>query len=250
MRRLIPLLEGRCPPRGWMERTFLNLLGMAGVGYGWVQAGRTHLYRRGWLTRWQGACPVISVGNLTAGGTGKTPMVAWLGRYFLDRGIPLAIVSRGYRQRSRAPITLVANREQRILDAPEAADEAVLLAQELPGAVVLTGPDRRRLIHHATHHLGCRLILMDDGFQQVPVYRDLDLVLLDARHPWGNGRILPGGVLREFPRAIGRADGIIFTRAGNEFDPVAAGVMIQRHAPGIPIAHCHHDPLHWIEAAK
>ncbi|MBF0107706.1 MAG: tetraacyldisaccharide 4'-kinase [Magnetococcales bacterium] len=247
---LRPLLDGSRPPADWLERRLLELLGTLGAGYGWIQAGRFWAYRKNLLTRWQGTCPVISVGNLTAGGTGKTPMVAWLGRFFLDRDVPLAIVSRGYRQRATGAVTVVADRKKRLLDAPEAADEAVLLAQELPGVAVLTGPDRRRLIHFATHHLGCRLAIMDDGFQHLPVRRDLDLLLLDAQTPWGNGRLLPGGILREFPEALRRADGILFTRAGDDFDPAAAAAMIHHIAPEIPTAHCHHEPRYWLDATR
>ncbi|HIJ83057.1 MAG TPA: tetraacyldisaccharide 4'-kinase [Magnetococcales bacterium] len=248
MRRLLPLLEGHRKPAGWMEQGGLKILGTVGRGYGLIQAGRAKAYQQGLLTQWHADCPVISVGNLTAGGTGKTPMVAWLGRFFLDRGIPLAIVSRGYRQQSRAPITLVSDGKGHILRAPEAADEAVLLAHELADAVVLTGPKRRHLIHYATRHMGCRLILMDDGFQHLQVYRDLDLLLLDAQHPWGNGHILPGGTLRESCHALGRAHAVIFTRAEIGADLTMATAVIHRHAPGMPVAPCHHQPKYWINA--
>ncbi|MBF0414191.1 MAG: tetraacyldisaccharide 4'-kinase [Magnetococcales bacterium] len=247
MRRLFPLLKGERQPHGWMERAGMALLGMVGHGYGLLQAGRVRAYQKGIVLQpWQADCPVVAVGNLTAGGTGKTPMVAWLGRFFLSRNVRLAIVSRGYKQRSRSPITLVADPNGRILRAPEAADEAVLLAHELPGATILTGANRRLLIRHATQHLGCRLILMDDAFQHVPVRRDLDVLLLDAHNPLGNGRILPGGLLREFPAAMARAHAIIMTRAAQEVDRLATSAVIHQFAPGMPTAYCYHKPLHWI----
>ncbi|HAT49039.1 MAG: tetraacyldisaccharide 4'-kinase [Nitrospirae bacterium] len=249
MQRLIPLLEGRRHPSGWIERGMMTLLGTLGEGYGLIQAGRGYAYQRGYLTPWRADCPVIAVGNLTAGGTGKTPMVAWLGHYFLDRGIPLAIVSRGYRQRSASPITVVADGTRRILDAPEAADEAVLLAHELPGAVIVTGANRRRLIQYATQQLGCKLVIMDDGFQHLQIHRDWNLLLLDAQRPWGNGRILPGGTLRESLKAMGRADGILFTRAHVGIDLTVAQETIRGTVPAMPMAQCRHQPLHWIDAA-
>lgn len=250
MNRLVPLLKGERQPHGWMERGGMALLGSVGHGYGLLQAGRVRAYQKGVMVRsWQADCPVVAVGNLTTGGTGKTPMVAWLGRFFLKRNIRLAIVSRGYKQQSRAPITLVADPDGRILGAPEAADEAVLLAHELPGATILTGANRRRLIHHATQYLGCRLILMDDAFQHVQVRRDLDLLLLDAHNPLGNGRVLPGGLLRESPPAMARAHAILVTRAVKEEDRVATTSMIHHFAPGMPTAHCYHEPLHWIRVS-
>lgn len=248
MRQLLPLLDGRNQPKGILEQGIFHILGALGNGYGLIQAGRALAYQKGVLSHWQAPCPVIGVGNLTAGGTGKTPMVAWLGRYFLDRGIPLGVVSRGYRQKSRTPVTVVADGNKIHLSAPQAADEAVLLAQELPGATLLTGPDRRRLIHYATNHSGCRLIIMDDSFQHMQVHRDFNLLLLDARRPWGNGQILPGGLLRESPKAIQRAHGIVLTRADTDVDIPATIAAINHLAPHIPIAQCHHAPWHWIRA--
>ncbi|MBF0423858.1 MAG: tetraacyldisaccharide 4'-kinase [Magnetococcales bacterium] len=248
MNRLLPFLDGRTKAHGWLVRSGMAVLGGMGRGYGWIQAQRSSAYQKGILSSWKADCPVIAVGNLTAGGTGKTPMTAWLGRYFLGRGIPLAIVSRGYRQQSRAAITVVADGQGHYLSAPEAADEAVLLAHALPGARILTGTDRRRLIQHAFQHLECRLILMDDAYQHLQVKRDFNLLLLDAHHPLGNGRLLPGGLLREMPQAMARADAVIVTRAGDKHDIDATTAIIRRYAPGVPMAYCRHQPRYWIRA--
>lgn len=273
MRRLIPFLEGEAHPTTRLGRILLQLLGSTGQVYGAAQRLRTDLYRRGLLASYRAPCPVISVGNLTAGGTGKTPTVLWLARQFLARHAnhhtpegrrptppgSLAIVSRGYgttaRRHATNPagdsprqqhVTLVADPDGVRLDPPDAADEATLLARNLPGVVVLTGPDRARLIRFAVEQYDTRLIMMDDGFQHLRVQRDLDLVLVDAKRPLGNGAMLPGGVLREPPSALTRCDAMLITRAD---DPVATQntqALLAQLAPGKPIFCAQHQPQAWV----
>ncbi|MBF0161144.1 MAG: tetraacyldisaccharide 4'-kinase, partial [Magnetococcales bacterium] len=190
--------------------------------YGALLHLRAELYRRHGLASYRAPCPVISVGNLSAGGTGKTPMVLWLAQRL--RGWPqrLAIVSRGYGAAARPVadgprgVTVVADPDGIRLASPQAGDEPLLLARNLPGVTVLTGANRARLIEYAVTRYGAGIILMDDGFQHLRVQRDLDLLLMDARHPLGNGHVLPGGILREWPRAVQRADAILLTRCPTE----------------------------------
>lgn len=246
MNPLLPLLEGQSLPAGVGQRLLLGFLAILGKGYGQIQSLRALGYEKGLFPTFQAPCPVISVGNLTAGGTGKTPMVLWLAGYFQAKNIPVAIVSRGYGQGSREAITVVADGRGARLFPPLAADEATLLAGRLPNTPILTGPNRRILIQHAVRHLGVRLVIMDDGFQHLQVARACNLVLVDARTPWGNGKLLPGGVLRESPRAIVRAHGVILTRCLSGEMALPVQEEIHRLAPHLPVAWCNHRPTGWI----
>ncbi|MBF0165157.1 MAG: tetraacyldisaccharide 4'-kinase, partial [Magnetococcales bacterium] len=247
MHRLLPWLRGERTPDSPLLRGLLAVLGTLGKLLALYQRWRVGRYAQGRRRGYRAPCPVISVGNLTVGGTGKTPMVIALARRIRDSGGRVAVVSRGYRQRSRARVTVVADHDRVHLAVPEAADEAVLLARSLPGVAVLTGPDRAALIRHATERLGSDWILMDDGFHRLDVERDLDLVLLDARRPFGNGFLLPGGILRESPEALMRCDAVILTRA--EAAGGARAYMGDRF-PGKPILTATHRPVGWIDARQ
>ncbi|MBF0190032.1 MAG: tetraacyldisaccharide 4'-kinase [Magnetococcales bacterium] len=246
MQRLLPWLTGAQPPESPTARLLLS--GLAGVGalLGGVQLLKARLHRHHHLSSLRAPCPVISVGNLTVGGTGKTPMVCWLAQHLSATGRRIAVVSRGYRQHSRSRVTVVADPEGIRLAPPMAADEAVLLAHALPGVAILTGADRPALIRHALEQFGCNLILMDDGFHRLDVDRDLDLVLLDARRPFGNGRVLPGGILREFPSALHRCDGIILTRADDPDATRATLNALTHRFPDKPLLTAIHRPSAWI----
>ncbi|ABK43444.1 lipid-A-disaccharide kinase [Magnetococcus marinus MC-1] len=207
---------------------------------------RRHHYMHGHRYRYRPPCPVISVGNLTTGGTGKTPLIRWLAHHLLAQGHQPAIISRGYGQQSQQSVTAVSDLEQLRCHPPMAADEAYLLARALPGVAVLTGAQRQTVIEAALHNGWCDTLLLDDAFQHLRVQRDLDLLLLDARHPLGNGRMLPGGVLREHPRTLQHADLIILTRAE---DPQRARQAEQLIAPYLkaqtPILRATHAPAGW-----
>jgi len=217
---------------------------LRGLGrlYGAAQWLRALGYRHGWPRSYRAPCPVISVGNLAAGGTGKTPMVMWLAERLAADGHRVAVVSRGYRQQDGRPVTVVSDGRGQRLTPPQAADEAAMVAARLPEVVVVTAPVRWRAIDLAVRELGCDCVLLDDAFQHLAVARDLDLCLLDADHPFANGAILPGGLLREFPSAVGRADLAVLTRAGlDEGTATVArlrgrfsrlGVVVTRHAVG------------------
>jgi tetraacyldisaccharide 4'-kinase len=140
--------------------------------------------------------PVVSVGNITTGGTGKTPMVEWLARWFRQRGIRVALISRGYG----------AERGSR-------NDEALELEQRLPDVPHLQNPDRVEAARIAVQELECQLIILDDAFQHRRIARDLDLVLVDAITPFGYGHVLPRGMLREPLKGLGRADVVGLSRS-------------------------------------
>lgn len=186
--------------------------------YGMAAQARRRLYGRGWLKVWRLPAPVISVGNLTVGGTGKTPLVAFLGRELQQRGLKVAILSRGYGGR-RKELTRVSDGEQVRFKPPEVGEEAYWLAKTLPGTIVYTCPSRYEAGIAAWREHRPDLFLLDDGFQHFQLHRDLDIVLLDAGAPLGNGRLLPAGPLREPADTLAEAQVIVFTRVGGQKAP-------------------------------
>jgi tetraacyldisaccharide 4'-kinase len=181
-----------------------------GLGAKW----RRTLYARDVLRTKKLPAPVVSVGNLAVGGTGKTPVVACLARLLRDRGQRLAILSRGYGGRSRNP-TRLSDGERLYQKPPEVGEEPYWLARALPGVAVYTGACRYAAGMAAWEEVKPDLFLLDDGFQHVQLHRDLDVVLLDAASPLGNGCLLPRGPLREPPAALKAVQIIMLTR----FDP-------------------------------
>lgn len=175
-----------------------------------------HRLRRRWYRKRAARLPrpVISVGNLHWGGTGKTPMVEALARHLRDRGLRVAILSRGYRSRESGT-RLVSDGGGPLLGPLVAGDEPVLLAGDLPGVAVVVGGDR----HHAGLQALERLVpppdvfLLDDGFSHLALARDLDLLLFPAGDPFGGGRLAPSGRLREPLAAVARADAVVLTGA-------------------------------------
>jgi tetraacyldisaccharide 4'-kinase len=155
--------------------------------------------------------PVISVGNLVVGGTGKTPLTIFLARRLAKRGRNVAIVSRGYGRLSRE-VVVVSDGGRPLVGWEEAGDEPVLAAMVTRGVSVVVGSDRTRAARYAVDKLGADAILVDDGFQHVKLHRALDVLTVDASRPVGNGHLIPGGTLREHPLGVGRADVIVVTR--------------------------------------
>ena len=198
---------GKGPVPGWAA-----VLKMLSKGYGAAAALRSAAFQSA-LRRRRLPVPVVSVGNLTVGGTGKTPMVAYLARALASAGRRPAIVSRGYRGGLEKHGGIVADGRRVLADAAAAGDEPFMLALQLPGVAVAVGRDR--------YAAGCRVlaaaspdvVLLDDGFQHLQLARDVDILLLDARYPFGNGHVLPRGPLREPVAASRRADAVIFTRS-------------------------------------
>jgi tetraacyldisaccharide 4'-kinase len=156
----------------------------------------------------------ISIGNITAGGTGKTPATCMVAEWALGEGYNAAILSRGYGGRKRAKVTVVSDGRDILTGPEEAGDEPYLLAKRLPGIPVITSKDRYLAGLSAYKNFGSSIFILDDAYQHLGLKRDLDLLLLDAGMPFGNGRLLPRGPLREPVDETARADAIILTRAG------------------------------------
>ncbi len=172
-------------------------LRIAEIPYGGAVWCRNRAYDFGVLKSHACPVPVVSVGNLTLGGTGKTPMVEWIARWFRDRGIRVAVISRGYGG-----------------GAAQGNDEAMELALRLPNVPHLQNPNRLAAAHRAVVELGCQALVLDDAFQHRRIARDLDLVLLDALQPFGFEHLFPRGTLREPISALRRADVVVLSRAG------------------------------------
>jgi len=155
---------------------------------------------------------VVSVGNLTAGGTGKTPAVVMLARWALGQGHRVAILSRGYGALSKQEILEVSDGKGRYADARMAGDEPSLLAREVSGSPVIISRSRYRAGMYAHIRFGSDFFILDDGFQHLELERDLNVALIDACDPFGNGHLLPWGPLREPLHQLRRADAFILTR--------------------------------------
>ncbi|MBK7948685.1 MAG: tetraacyldisaccharide 4'-kinase [Deltaproteobacteria bacterium] len=182
----------------------------AWIPVGWLYglAARLHraCARRLRALRPRPACAVVSVGALTVGGAGKTPLAAALAAGLAARGHRVVLASRGYGGRSRAQVTRVDDRPRGARLAVEVGDEPLVLAAHAPGVPVLVGRDRRIVGHHAVSKLGAEILVLDDGFQHHRLARDLDIVAVDAASGLGNGRVLPAGPLREPGSSLRHAD--------------------------------------------
>jgi tetraacyldisaccharide 4'-kinase len=207
-------------------------LGALSVPYGLAVRARNVAYDRGWLRRHRVAVPVVSIGNLTVGGTGKTPCVEYVARFYRQRDLRVAILSRGYGN----------------TDGPN--DEALVLEENLPDVPHLQGADRVRLAEAAIEELESEILILDDGLQHRRLARDLDLVLIDATSPWGGGRLLPRGLLREPLSGLRRANVVMLTRCNQV---AAAGLQqIKRHiaalAPAAPMVETTHHPEELVDS--
>jgi tetraacyldisaccharide 4'-kinase len=188
--------------------------------YGLAARTRIALYRRGLLSVHRIEAPVISVGNITAGGTGKTPLVAWLARNLAREGRRTCILTRGYGRANPGVRVVVSDGERLLADASEGGDEPRLLAEMLRGvAAVVSDADRVAAARWAIENLRSELFILDDGFQHMRIARDLNIVTIDATNPWGHGRLLPRGTLREPLEGLKRADCLIITRADQATEP-------------------------------
>ncbi len=223
--------------RAWREGR-AGPLGLALTPVSWAYrvglAVRETAYARGLLVRGRLPCPVISVGNLTVGGTGKTPAAELVARWLVDDGRRVVVVSRGYGRRGGAPVELVSDGAEPRLPAERAGDEPLLLARRLPGVGVVVGADRLAAGQWAIARLRPDVVLLDDGFQQRRLLKDVEIVCLDARAPWGPGGLFPRGTLRESPSALRRAHLVIATGASGRRDLGPLFEAIRRYAGPAP----------------
>ena len=238
--------------RGW-EHGFsgaprIVLSGLEG-GYRGLLGAREWLYGRRLLRSRTVSCPVISIGNLTVGGTGKTPAVDLAAGTLMYLGRRVAIVSRGYGRRSSGT-QVVADTASIRLEPRDAGDEPFLLARRLPGVPVVVGGNRHEAARLAIERFGVTAIVLDDGFQHRTLAKDVEIVMTRAQRPWGNGRLLPHGPLREPLSALARADLIVATGADRVEDAEEVRATARRHAPGVPVVAARYVPVESWEAER
>jgi len=215
--------------------------------YGLAVNSRNWLYDRKILKEFIFSCPVISVGNITVGGTGKTPCVILLARLLKDCGYRPAVISRGYGGQSKKAVNIVCDGQNLLLDSDAAGDEPVLIAQTLKEVPVLTGARRKLTGQAAVRLFGADLLLCDDAMQHRQIHRDLNLVLMDAADLNKRPYLLPRGKFREPMSQLKRADAIILTRA-NEASFDSAGLAAYLSRGDIPVFKSIHQPKALLRA--
>jgi tetraacyldisaccharide 4'-kinase len=219
--------------RGPLAAVFRMGLRLGSIPYRWGVRIRNGAYDRGWKTSVKAGVPVVSVGNLTLGGTGKTPCVEFLAKWFRQHDRRVAILSRGYGV-ERGP-----------------NDEAFVLEENCPDVPHLQGPDRAALAQIAVEELESEILILDDGFQHRRLRRDVDIVLIDATCPWGLGYLFPRGLLREPRSSLRRAHVAIITRCCAAAAQVAdIRCAIGAAAPDLPIVESDHRPAAWVNSRQ
>jgi len=184
---------------------------------------------------------VISVGNITVGGTGKTPLVAYLTALFKERGKAVVILSRGYRRKGKG-VEVISNGKGLLTSREKSGDEAYFLARLSGGVPIVVGKNRVRAGELAIERFDPDVILLDDGFQYLPLEREVDLVVIDSSNPFGTGRILPGGILREPLSSLKRADIFCLSRTDQAQDLDRLRALLRSINPEAPIFECIHSP--------
>lgn len=202
------------------------LLAPLGGVYGGVGAVRAGLYARGVLRRHRLSGPVVSVGNLSVGGSGKTPLVALVAGIVRDADLPAAVLSRGYGGSFRGEALMVSDGRSVLAAADQAGDEPVMLARQLPGVVVAVGRRRDRVGRAVEERFGRRVHVLDDGFQHLRLHRDLDLLCVAAGDL--QDRPLPAGRLREWPSAARRARALLVEAAAEPVTRAGGGARTFR----------------------
>jgi tetraacyldisaccharide 4'-kinase len=201
-------------------------------------------------------CLVVVVGNLTVGGTGKTPVVEKFAKALRDRGRKVAILSRGYKSKAppvwkkwwlalthgeEPPPRIVSDGKDVLLNSEEAGDEPYMLARNLPGVIVLVDKNRVKAGAYAIKKFGCDTLVLDDGFQYLPLKGRLNLLLVDKTNPFGNGHLLPRGILREPIKHLKRASYIFLTKSNGQRDPELEA-LIKSQNPDADLIECAHRP--------
>ena len=220
---------------------FCSFLYTLSLPYGGAVRFRNYLYDNGLLETKKLPCPVVSVGNLTVGGTGKTPMVILLANLLQKKGYRPAVLSRGYAGRNRQKSNVITDGQNILLGPDDAGDEPFLIAASTSGVPVLTGRDRYLAGKHALDRLGANVLVLDDAFQHRQVFRDLNILLLDAERPFENGCILPRGPLREPRSSLKRADLIVLTRVDEKIQSTF-NLDLDHEFPEIPVFQARHRP--------
>lgn len=235
---LYTIITGRTT--GVIPTLLLGLLTPLSYIYAIAIKTRGWLYDCGLLKQKRLPCTVISVGNIVAGGTGKTPAVIWIAKYLQSEGFQVGVLLRGYGREGHDSVSIVSDGKQILTSVPESGDEAGLLARKLQDVPVVVGSDRYaaglEMIQLWGHTEG--VLILDDGFQRRQLARDLDILTIDSTQPFGTGKLLPAGTLREPKAALRRTDVLLLTRT----DLAAESINLERFVDGKQIFHTCHQP--------
>ena len=235
---LYAIITGRTT--GVIPTLLIGLLTPLSYIYAVVIKTRGWLYDCGLFKEKKLPCKVISVGNIVAGGAGKTPAVIWIAKYLQSEGIQVGVLLRGYRRESHHLITTVSDGKRILTPVSESGDEAGLIACKLPGVPVVVGSDRYaaglEVIQLWGHTNG--VLILDDGFQRRQLARDLDILTIDSTQPFGTGKLLPAGTLREPKTALKRTDVLLLTRT----DLAAQPINFKRFLQGEQVFQTRHQP--------
>lgn len=224
----------------WL-RTLLWPLRLLSLPYGWAIRIRCFLYQHGLLSGRRLPRPVICVGNITAGGSGKTPLVMALAEGLREREISVAILSRGYKGR-KGRGSLVSDGRAVLVSPEESGDEPYLMAKSLKNIPVLVGKDRFSTGRIAIERFGVQALLLDDGYQHLQLRRDLNILLIDAQTGFGDGHLLPRGILREPLSHLRRADLFLLTKVEDPQACQRLEARLRQFHPSAPVFHSHFEP--------
>lgn len=250
---LVKLIQEKDADKGATGAVAALLAFLKGVSFIFaaVVAVRYLLYKTGLLRRYPLGIQVISIGNVTAGGTGKTPVTEIFARTLAAEGRKVAILSRGYRRKEAPfwqrlftevvePPLVVSDGKRVLLDSETGGDEPYMLASNLPGVAVVVDRNRVKAGRYAIKRLGCDTIILDDGFQYQKLKHSIEVVLVDSTNPFGNGNMLPRGILREPARHLKRADIIFLTKCRGDVSAVRE--EIRKYNKTAEIVECNHTP--------
>ncbi len=222
---------------------------------------RYWLYKKNVFLSQSLGCPVIVIGNLTVGGTGKTPVVEKFARELNAKGRKVAILSRGYKSKRESklrvfyrwlahskerPPRVVSNGKQVLIGPERAGDEPYMLAKNLPGVVVIVDKDRVKAGRYAIKKYGANLLILDDGFQYLPLRGHMNILLIDQTNPFGNLKLLPRGILREPINHIKRASYVLLTKSDIVDNPKIPA-LVHKFLPKVGIIKCCHKPKFLVE---
>jgi tetraacyldisaccharide 4'-kinase len=225
------------------ERQPLSLfLGFLSLLYAAAVRLRLLAYRKGLLKPKSLPAFVVSIGNITAGGTGKTPFVAMLTEWAAHNGFRAAILSRGYKGKSKREPLVVSDGQRITASVNDAGDEPILLAKKYPSTPVLVSKHRHAIGDMALRLFKSELLLLDDGYQHLSLHRDVNILLIDAKRQFGNGALLPLGPLREPSMGIQRADIIVISRCSERHHGDELVELVRETIPGTPVLRSSHLP--------
>jgi len=256
----LELMDGR--RREWYDRILIDILFIASRFYRMVIQFRIWMYDKRVIRNHALGCLVVSIGNLSCGGTGKTPVVEVFARTLSEKGRKVAILSRGYRSKKRSflhrlaqrfrsqkielPPKVVSDGKNLLLESDYAGDEPYMLASNLRKVAVLVDKDRVKSGLYAVEQYQTDVIILDDGFQYLMLKPHINIVLVDSTDPFGNGNTLPRGILREPIKNIRRADYIFLTKSDGSHKLRHLKNFLRRHTRRAEIIECCHKPKHLV----